>query len=84
MNFNLKFSYEKFDFIIIGSGQAGIPWHLSKKRDSSTYRKVCWVELALIMVALLLIASARRIWDIFHGEEMGIENPAGAKANLEK
>jgi hypothetical protein len=25
MNFNLKFSYEKFDFIIIGSGQAGIP-----------------------------------------------------------
>jgi hypothetical protein len=30
------------------------------------------------------VASARRIWDIFHGEEMGIENPAGAKANLEK
>jgi hypothetical protein len=31
-----------------------------------------------------LCNSARRIWDIFHGEEMGIENPAGAKANLEK
>jgi hypothetical protein len=32
MNFNLKFSYEKFDFIIIGSGQAGIPlFSLSKK-----------------------------------------------------
>jgi pyruvate/2-oxoglutarate dehydrogenase complex dihydrolipoamide dehydrogenase (E3) component len=30
------------------------------------------------------LCSARRIWDIFHGEEMGIENPAGAKANLEK
>jgi NADH dehydrogenase FAD-containing subunit len=54
MNFNLKFSYEKFDFIIIGSGQAGIPLAFSlSKRDSSTYRKVCWVELALIMVALL-------------------------------
>jgi pyruvate/2-oxoglutarate dehydrogenase complex dihydrolipoamide dehydrogenase (E3) component len=28
------------------------------------------------------VASARRIWDIFHGEEMGIENPAGAKQIL--
>jgi hypothetical protein len=27
------------------------------------------------------VASARRIWDIF-GEEMGIENPAGAKQIL--
>jgi hypothetical protein len=27
MNFNLKFSYEKFDFIIIGSKQEYL-WHL--------------------------------------------------------
>jgi hypothetical protein len=54
MNFNLKFSYEKFDFIIIGSGQAGIPWHLVYQKGTvALIEKVCWVELALIMVALL-------------------------------
>jgi hypothetical protein len=68
MNFNLKFSYEKFDFIIIGSGQEN-SWHLVYLKGTvALIEKVCWVELALIMVALLqsLCTSARRIWDIFH------------------
>jgi pyruvate/2-oxoglutarate dehydrogenase complex dihydrolipoamide dehydrogenase (E3) component len=43
------------NFIIIGSGQAGIPlaFSLSKKGTVALIEKVCWVELALIMVALL-------------------------------
>jgi pyruvate/2-oxoglutarate dehydrogenase complex dihydrolipoamide dehydrogenase (E3) component len=63
-----------------------LAFSLSKKGTVALIEKVCWVELALIMVAptKAYVASARRIWDIFHGEEMGIENPAGAKANLEK
>jgi choline dehydrogenase-like flavoprotein len=59
MNFNLKFSYEKFDFIIIGSGQAGIPlaFSLSKKGTVALIEKVCLLELALIMVALHSLCS---------------------------
>lgn len=82
---------KKFDYIIIGSGQAGIPlaFNLSKLGE---------VKIALIEKSQLggscvnngciptkaYVASARRIWDAMHGAEMGIEIPKGAKANLKK
>jgi pyruvate/2-oxoglutarate dehydrogenase complex dihydrolipoamide dehydrogenase (E3) component len=80
---------KKFDFIIIGSGQAGIPLAFSLSKKGT----VALIEKSLLGGTCVnngctptkaYVASARRIWDVFHGEEMGIETPAGAKANLEK
>jgi pyruvate/2-oxoglutarate dehydrogenase complex dihydrolipoamide dehydrogenase (E3) component len=80
---------KKFDFIIIGSGQAGIPLAFSLSKKGT----VALIEKSLVggtcvntgcVPTKAYVASARRIWDSRHGEEMGIEIPAGAKANLEK
>ncbi|MFT5251830.1 MAG: pyruvate/2-oxoglutarate dehydrogenase complex dihydrolipoamide dehydrogenase (E3) component [Flavobacteriales bacterium] len=80
---------KKFDFIIIGSGQAGIPLAFSLSKKGT----VALIEKSLVggtcvntgcVPTKAYVASARRIWDSKHGEEMGIEIPAGAKANLEK
>jgi pyruvate/2-oxoglutarate dehydrogenase complex dihydrolipoamide dehydrogenase (E3) component len=80
---------KKFDFIIIGSGQAGIPlaFSLSKKGTVAVIEKsflggTCVNDGCVPTKAY--VASARRMWDSLHGEEMGVEIPAGAKANLEK
>ena len=80
---------KEFDFIIIGSGQAGVPlaFSLSKKGTVALIEKsfiggTC-VNTGCVPTKAY-VASARRIWDSLHGEEMGIEIPAGAKANLEK
>ena len=80
---------KKFDFIIIGSGQAGVPlaFSLSKKGTVALIEKsflggTCVNNGCIPTKAY--VASARRMWDSLHGEEMGIEIPAGAKANLEK
>lgn len=80
---------KKFDFIIIGSGQSGTPlaFSLSKKGTVAIIEKsflggTCVNDGCVPTKAY--VASARRIWDSLHGEEMGIEIPAGAKANLEK
>ncbi|MEC5166699.1 pyruvate/2-oxoglutarate dehydrogenase complex dihydrolipoamide dehydrogenase (E3) component [Flavobacterium sp. PL11] len=80
---------KKFDFIIIGSGQAGVPLAFSLAKKGT----VALIEKSLIggtcvntgcVPTKAYVASARRMWDSLHGEEMGIEIPAGAKANLEK
>ena len=80
---------KKFDFIIIGSGQAGIPlaFSLSKKGTVALIEKsfiggTC-VNTGCVPTKAY-VASARRMWDSLHGEEMGIDIPAGAIANLEK
>lgn len=80
---------KKFDYIIIGSGQAGIPlaFSLSKKG------RVALIEKSFLGGTCVnngctptkaYVASARRVWDSLHGEEMGIDIPAGTKANIEK
>ncbi|WP_016991280.1 mercuric reductase [Flavobacterium sp. ACAM 123] len=80
---------KKFDFIIIGSGQAGIPLAFSLSKKGT----VALIEKSLLGGTCVntgctptkaYVASARRIWDTLHVEEMGIEIAAGAKANLEK
>jgi len=80
---------KKFDFIIIGSGQAGIPlaFSLSKKGTVAVIEKSFLGGTCVnngCVPTKAYVASARRMWDSSHGEEMGIEIPAGAKANLEK
>jgi pyruvate/2-oxoglutarate dehydrogenase complex dihydrolipoamide dehydrogenase (E3) component len=80
---------KKFDFIIIGSGQAGTPLAFSLAKKGT----VAFIEKGFLGGTCVntgctptkaYVASARRIWDSQHGEEMGIEIPAGAKANLKK
>jgi len=80
---------KKFDFIIIGSGQAGTPlaFSLSKKGTVAIIEKSFLGGTCVnngCTPTKAYVASARRIWDSLHGEEMGIEIPAGTKANLEK
>lgn len=80
---------KELDYIIIGSGQAGIPlaFSLSKKG------KVAIIEKSFLggtcanngcIPTKAYAASARRVWDAFHGDELGIEIPDGTKANLRK
>lgn len=80
---------KEFDYIIIGSGQAGIPLAISL----SKYGKVAIVEKSLLggtcvnngcIPTKAYVASARRAWDAFHGDDLGIEIPEGTKANLKK
>lgn len=80
---------KKFDFVIIGSGQAGVPlaFSLSKKGTVAIIEKSFLGGTCVnngCVPTKAYVASARRMWDSLHGEEMGIEIPAGAKANLEK
>lgn len=78
-----------YDYIIIGSGQAGTPLAFSLSQKG----KVALIEKAKIGGTCLnygciptktYIASARRAWDAQHGEELGIEIPAGTITNLSK
>lgn len=81
---------KQYDAIIIGSGQAGTPlvFKLAAKGQ-----KVAFIEKEHVGGTCLnvgctptktYVASARRMWDANHGEELGIEIPAGAKPNLKK
>lgn len=78
-----------FDYIVIGSGQAGTPLAFSLSQKG----KVALIEKSKIGGTCLnygciptktYIASARRAWDVQHGEEFGVEIPNGAVTNLEK
>jgi len=79
-----------FDAIVIGSGQAGTPLVF---KLASQGQKVAFIEKEHFGGTCLnvgctptktYVASARRMWDAQHGEELGIEIPVGAKANLQK
>nr|WP_294929472.1 mercuric reductase [uncultured Flavobacterium sp.] len=80
---------KEFDYIIIGSGQAGIPLAFSLSKEG----KVAIIEKSFLggtcvnngcIPTKAYVASARRVWDAFHGDELGVEIPDGTKANLQK
>lgn len=81
---------KNFDSIIIGSGQAGTPLAFKLTKEG---QKVAFIEKEHLGGTCLntgctptkaYVASARRMWDALNGETMGIDIPAGAKANLKK
>jgi len=80
---------KEFDYIVIGSGQAGIPLAFSLSKEG----RVAIIEKSFLggtcanngcIPTKAYAASARRVWDAFHGDELGIEIPDGTKANLKK
>ncbi|MFH6967954.1 mercuric reductase [Flavobacterium sp. FlaQc-28] len=80
---------KNFDYIIIGSGQAGVPLAFSLSKEGT----VAIIERSFLGGTCVnngctptkaYVASARRMWDAFHGDDLGIEIPAGVKANLKK
>jgi len=80
---------KKFDYIIIGSGQAGIPLAFSLSKQGT----VAIIEKSFLggtcvnngcIPTKAYVASARRVWDAFHANELGVEIPEGTKANLKK
>ena len=78
-----------FDYIIIGSGQAGTPltFNLAQKGTVALIEKNKIGGTCLnngCIPTKTYIASARRAWDAVHGEEFGIEIPMGTKTNLKK
>jgi len=81
---------KKFDAIVIGSGQAGTPLVF---KLASKGKKVAFIEKEHLGGTCLnvgctptkaYVASARRMWDAMHGDELGIYIPAGARADLKK
>ncbi len=79
-----------FDAIIIGSGQAGTPLAF---KLASEGKIIALIEKEHVGDTCLnvgctptkaYVASARRMWDAMHGDEMGIAIPPGVKANLKK
>lgn len=81
---------QHFDAIIIGSGQAGTP--LLGKLSEQNY-KIAFIEKNKLggtcvnvgcTPTKIYVASARRMWESQHGDELGIEIPPGSKANLQK
>lgn len=81
---------KKFDAIVIGSGQAGTPLIFKLAAEGKT---VAFIEKNKVGGTCLnvgctptktYVASARRMWDAHHGEELGVEIPGGVKLNLAK
>jgi len=81
---------QTFDAIIIGSGQAGTPLVF---KMASKGKKVAFIEKEHFGGTCLnvgctptktYVASARRMWDAQHGEELGVMIPQGAYADLQK
>jgi len=81
---------KKFDAIIIGSGQAGTPLVF---KLASKGMKVAFIEKKHIGGTCLnvgctptktYVASARRMWETQHGEDLGIIIPEGTKADMKK
>ena len=84
-----KTNMKTFDYIIIGSGQAGTPltFNLAQKGTVALIEKNKIGGTCLnngCIPTKTYIASARRAWDAVHGEEFGIEIPMGTKTNLKK
>lgn len=83
-------STSHYDAIIIGSGQAGTPLVF---KMASKGKKVAFIEKEHLGGTCLnvgctptktYVASARRMWDAQHGEELGVFIPEGARVDLAK
>jgi len=83
-------SSSHYDAIIIGSGQAGTPLVF---KMASKGKKVAFIEKEHLGGTCLnigctptktYVASARRMWDAQHGEELGVLIPEGATVDLQK
>lgn len=81
---------QKFDAIIIGSGQAGTPL-VFKMSDQG--KKVAFIEKQHLGGTCLnvgctptktYVASARRIWDAANGEALGVMIPKGAYVDMKQ
>ncbi len=79
-----------YDAIIIGSGQAGTPLVFSMAAKG---KKVAFIEKTKVGGTCLnvgctptktYVASARRMWDITHSQDLGIDLEGDFKANLVK
>jgi pyruvate/2-oxoglutarate dehydrogenase complex dihydrolipoamide dehydrogenase (E3) component len=79
---------QKFDSIIIGSGQAGTPLVFSL---ASKGKRVAFIEKTEVGGTCLnvgctptkaYVASARRMWDIAHSKDVGIDFDGDFKANM--
>lgn len=81
---------KEFDAVIIGSGQAGNPLAFKLAAAGSKTALIEKVHLGGTCVndgctpTKAYVASARRIWAVRHGKELGIDVPEGAKVNLKK
>ena len=80
----------QFDAIIIGSGQAGTPLVFKLAAEG---KKVAFIEKEHFGGTCLnigctptktYVASARRMWDARHGDELGVIIPEGVKVDLKK
>ena len=83
-------STSQFDAIVIGSGQAGTPLVFKMAAHG---KKVAFIEKEHFGGTCLnigctptktYVASARRMWDAQHGDELGVIIPSGAKVDLKK
>ena len=81
---------KKFDAIIIGSGQAGTPLVFDL---ASRGKKVAFIEKTKVGGTCLnvgctptktYVASARRMWDIAHSNDLGVDFNGEFKANMKK
>ncbi len=81
---------KKFDAIIVGSGQAGTPLAFKMAGEG---KKVAFIEKehwggTCVNVGCTptkaYVASARRMWDAQHGDELGVSIPKGGKIQLPK
>ncbi|MBY0536556.1 MAG: mercuric reductase [Chitinophagaceae bacterium] len=79
---------KNYDAIIIGSGQAGTPLTFTL---ASKKQKVLLIEMKELGGTCLnvgctptktYVASARRMWDLQHASEMGVDLEGSFKANL--
>ena len=77
-----------FDAIIIGSGQAGTPLAFSMASEG---KKVAFIEKTQVGGTCLnvgctptktYVASARRMWDIAHSSDLGVDFEGDFKANM--
>ncbi len=80
---------QEFDSIIIGSGQAGTPLVFSL---ASKGKKVAFIEKTQVGGTCLnvgctptkaYVASARRMWDIAHSNDVGVDFEGSFKANMQ-
>ncbi len=81
---------KKFDAIIIGSGQAGTPLAFTLAGKG---KKVAFIEKKHFGGTCVnngctptktYVASARKMWDTKHADELGVHIPAGVYADLKK